>query len=667
MTEQERILSLRKQLAFYARKYYVEDSPVLSDEEYDRLFYELKQLEENHPEMDDPNSPTKRVGGAVLDRFEKVTHTVKMGSLTDVFSFEELKGFLTRTKELLNQYGKKPAYSVEFKIDGLSVSLEYSDGKFVRGSTRGDGVTGEDVTENLRTIRSIPLVIDTEASFLEVRGEVFMPRTSFLELNRIREENEESLFANPRNAAAGSLRQLNSSVTASRKLDLFIFNVQDVRGLSFRSHDESLRLLSSYGFHVLPERRVLAEADDIIERIRQIGEQRKDLPFDIDGVVIKLDDLEDRKLLGETESTPKWAVAYKFPPEIKETRLTDIQIQVGRTGVLTPNAVLEPIRLAGTTVSRATLHNSDFIQERDIRIGDIVLVQKAGDIIPEVIRVKKEARTGSEVPYVMPKRCPSCGEPVVRDEEEAAVRCTNASCPAQLLRNLEHFVSRDAMNIEGLGVQVLKQLRNTGLVHTPADLYDLTAEQLIEMERMGRKSADNLIRAIERSKEAGLSRVLYALGIRQVGSKASAVLAKTFPSIETFFSLDVETLSAERDIGSVTAENIVNFFSHPQTRELVDHLRRCGVVLEQETTAAVGDSLSGLSFVITGTLPGMSRDEATRLIEENGGEVKSSVSAKTSFLLAGSDAGSKLTKAQNLGVPILSLETLLEMIHSKQI
>ncbi|MBO4229851.1 MAG: NAD-dependent DNA ligase LigA, partial [Clostridia bacterium] len=504
MTEQERILSLRKQLAFYARKYYVEDSPVLSDEEYDRLFYELRQLEENHPEMDDPNSPTKRVGGAVLDRFEKVTHTVKMGSLTDVFSFEELRGFLTRTKELLNQHGKEPAYSIEFKIDGLSVSLEYADGKFVRGSTRGDGVTGEDVTENLRTIRSIPLVIDTGASFLEVRGEVFMPRSSFLELNRIREENEESLFANPRNAAAGSLRQLNSSVTASRKLDLFIFNVQDVRGLSFRSHDESLRLLSSYGFHVLPERRVLAEADDIIERIRQIGEQRKDLPFDIDGVVIKLDDLEDRKLLGETESTPKWAVAYKFPPEIKETRLTDIQIQVGRTGVLTPNAVLEPIRLAGTTVSRATLHNSDFIQERDIRIGDIVLVQKAGDIIPEVIRVKKEARTGSEVPYVMPKRCPSCGEPVVRDEEEAAVRCTNASCPAQLLRNLEHFVSRDAMNIEGLGVQVLKQLRNTGLVHTPADLYDLTAEQLVEMERMGRKSADNLIRAIERSKEAGL-------------------------------------------------------------------------------------------------------------------------------------------------------------------
>lgn len=659
----ERIAALRKQLDYYARKYYVDDDPQISDAEYDRMFYELKALEEEHPEFDDPASPTKRVGGAALEKFEKVTHDVQMGSLTDVFSFDELRAFLTRTEEALAAAGKRPAYSVECKIDGLSVSLEYRDGRLVRGSTRGDGFVGENVTENIRTIRSVPLFDGhPELPYLEVRGEVFLPRDSFEELNREREENEEPLFANPRNAAAGSLRQLDSKITAKRKLDIFIFNVQASEGIAFDTHMGSLDFLADAGFHVIPFRKRLTDAEDIIAQIEEIGRMRAELPFDIDGVVIKLDDLADRTLLGETASTPRWAVAYKFPPEIKETKLLDIVVQVGRTGVLTPNAVLSPVRLAGTSVSRATLHNIDFIRERDIRIGDAVLVQKAGDIIPEVLRVNPDKRTGGEVPYVMPAYCPSCGEPVIRDEEEAATRCTNALCPAQLLRSLAHFVSRDAMNIDGLGIQVLRQLRDAGLLHSAADLYDLRAEQLEPLDRMGKKSAENLINAVERSKTAGLDRVIYALGIRQVGQKAAQVLARRFGDMESLSHADEEALCAVDDIGGITAENIVNFFAHPQTETLIGRLRAAGVDMTYHTEEAAGTALAGKTFVLTGTLPTLSREQATALIEANGGEVKSSVSKKTSYVLAGADPGSKLTKAQALGVPVLSEEQLYEMI-----
>ncbi|MGM9625553.1 MAG: NAD-dependent DNA ligase LigA, partial [Eubacteriales bacterium] len=475
--KQERAEVLRAQLAYHQIKYYEDDAPELSDAEYDRLFYELVALEQEYPALDNPDSPTRHVGGRASEKFEKVTHEVQMGSLTDVFSYEELRAFLVRTEEEL---GYTPLYSVECKIDGLSVSLEYRNGRFVRGSTRGDGFVGENITQNLLTIPSIPRILPkTDIPYLEVRGEVYMPRSRFEALNREREENEEPLFANPRNAAAGSLRQLDASVTAKRGLDIFVFNVQASDGVSFSGHAESLDFLSECGFSVIEERTVLSSSEDIIARIAEIGEKRASLPYDIDGVVIKIDSLDDRGRLGATATTPKWAVAYKFPPEIKETKLLDIVIQVGRTGVLTPNAVLKPVRLAGTSVSRATLHNIDFIRERDIRIGDTVYVQKAGDIIPEVLRVKKEDRTGNEAEYAMPEVCPSCGGPVFRDENEAATRCTNPACPAQLLRSLEHFVSRDAMNIDGLGIQVLKQLREEGLVHSPADLYDIREDNLI--------------------------------------------------------------------------------------------------------------------------------------------------------------------------------------------
>lgn len=663
MEAKERIEKLRKQLTYYSRKYYVDDDPQISDAEYDRLFYELKELEEGHPELDDPASPTKRVGGAALEKFEKVTHTVQMNSLSDVFSYAELKDFLSRTEEALSAVGKKPEYSVECKIDGLSVSLEYRNGYLERASTRGDGFVGENVTENIRTIRSVPLYNDhPEIPYLEVRGEVFLPRDSFEALNREREENEEALFANPRNAAAGSLRQLDPRITAKRKLDIFVFNVQAAEGIRFEQHSQSLDFLADAGYRVIPFRKVLSAPDEIIAQIEEIGQMRAGLPFDIDGVVIKLNDLSDRAYLGETASTPKWACAYKFPPEIKETELLDIVVQVGRTGVLTPNAVLSPVRLAGTSVSRATLHNIDFIRERDIRIGDTVLVQKAGDIIPEVLRVNADKRTGREVPYEMPAFCPSCGEPVIRDEEEAATRCTNALCPAQLLRNLDHFVSRDAMNIDGLGIQVLKQLRDAGLVKSSADLYDLRAEQLEPLDRMGKKSAENLVNAVEASKSAGLDRVIYALGIRQVGQKAAQVLAKRFGDMETLAAADTETLCSVDDIGQITAENIVNFFAHPQTKELIDRLRAAGVVMTYQAAEAAGNALAGKTFVLTGTLPTLSRDQATSLIEANGGEVKSSVSKKTSYVLAGADPGSKLTKAESLGVTILSEDDLYAMI-----
>ena len=580
-----------------------------------------------------------------------------MGSLADVFSYDEVRDFVAKTNEKL---GKATVFSVEPKIDGLSVSLVYENGRFSLGSTRGDGTVGENVSENLKTVRTIPMKTKDALPHLEVRGEVYMPREAFAALNEKREAEGEQLFANPRNAAAGSLRQLDSKVTASRRLDIFVFNVQAAEGIEFSSHIESLEYLKSQGFHIIDGIRRASSAGEIISAIEEIGAARDNLPYDIDGVVIKADSLAERKLLGENISTPKWAIAYKFPPEQKQTKLTDIIIQVGRTGVLTPNARLEPVRLAGTVVSRATLHNIDFIRERDIRIGDTVTLQKAGDIIPEIICVDKSKRNGSEVPYEMPTHCPSCGEPVIRDDE-AATRCTNASCPAQLERHITHFASRDAMNIDGMGPAVVRLLIASGLIHNVADIYSLSAGEIEGLDRMGKKSAENLIAAIERSKSAGLDKLIYALGIRQVGEKAARSLAEAFPDIELLFSASEEQISAIYDFGDISAHYIVNFFAHPQTRVLVDELKSRGVKTTYEVQKR-GNIFEGMTFVLTGTLPTMKRDEASRLIEENGGKVSSSVSAKTSMVLAGEDAGSKLTKAQSLGVRIISEEELLSML-----
>lgn len=656
-TAKRRIDELRELLAHHSYLYYVEDAPQISDYEYDKLFYELVALEEKYPEFDSPTSPTKRVGGKALDKFEKVTHAVRMGSLSDVFSYDEVRDFVAKTNEKL---GKATVFSVEPKIDGLSVSLVYENGEFSLGSTRGDGTVGENVSENLKTVRTIPMKTKDALPHLEVRGEVYMPREAFAALNKKREAEGEQLFANPRNAAAGSLRQLDSKVTASRRLDIFVFNVQAAEGIEFSSHIESLEYLKSQGFHIIDGIRRASSAEEIISAIEEIGAARDSLPYDIDGVVIKADSLAERRILGENISTPKWAIAYKFPPEQKQTKLTDIIIQVGRTGVLTPNARLEPVRLAGTVVSRATLHNIDFIRERDIRIGDTVTLQKAGDIIPEIICVDKSKRNGSEVPYEMPTLCPSCGEPVIRDDE-AATRCTNASCPAQLERHITHFASRDAMNIDGMGPAVVRLLIASGLIHDVADIYSLSAGEIEGLDRMGKKSAENLIAAIERSKSAGLDKLIYALGIRQVGEKAARSLAEAFPDIELLFSASEEQISAIYDFGDISAHYIVNFFAHPQTRTLVDELKSRGVKTTYEVQKR-GNIFEGMTFVLTGTLPTMKRDEASRLIEENGGKVSSSVSAKTSMVLAGEDAGSKLTKAQSLGVRIISEEELLAML-----
>ncbi len=651
---EKRILELRKTLAYHSYKYYVEDSPEISDYEYDRLFRELQELEAAHPEYEDENSPTKRVGGQALDKFEKVTHTLPLGSLTDVFDFEELRAFLASA-------GEEEEYSVEAKIDGLSVALRYENGKFVRGATRGDGVVGEDVTRNLRTVKSIPLTIPYTGT-LEVRGEVYMPKNRFEKLNAAREEKGESLFANPRNAAAGSLRQLDSKITAERGLDIFVFNLQ-VCDRAFTKHDESLAFLAEQGFKIIPLIETVRGYEAIVERIKKIGELRATLPYDIDGAVVKANLLSTRQRLGQTANTPKWAVAYKYPPERKATKLTDIVVQVGRTGVLTPNAVLSPVRLAGTTVSRATLHNLSYIKERDIRVGDTVWVQKAGDIIPEIVAVDRDRRTGEEREYLPPTRCPSCGEPVVSDPGEAALRCTNSACPAQLVRTVGYFASRGAMNIDGLGESLVAQLCGSGLVKNAADLYSLTAETLASLDRMGEKSASNLVAAIEASKTRGPERLLSALGIRQVGEKAAKAIVRRYPDLEELFSATVEDLTQIDDVGEITAQSIVDFFAHPQTRQMINAMKEKGVVTAKASPAA-GERLplAGLTFVLTGTLPTLKREEASELIEKHGGKTSSSVSKKTSYVVAGAEAGSKLSKAELLGVPVLSEEELLSMI-----
>ncbi len=655
-TAKKRIADLKKQINYHSKLYYIQDTPEISDYEYDKLFYELVALEAQFPEFATDDSPTQRVGGAALDKFEKVTHTVRMGSLSDVFSYAEIEDFVTKTQAAL---GHTAVFSIEPKIDGLSVSLVYENGKFTIGSTRGDGITGENVTENLKTIKTIPLTLPEALPRLEVRGEVYMPKKSFESLNAKREENGEALFANPRNAAAGSLRQLDSKITASRGLDIMIFNIQQVEGKSFTEHSEGLDYLEAQGFHVIPFRAKVTTAAEMIAKIEEIGTLRANLPFDIDGIVIKCDNLRERVEIGENTSTPKWAIAYKYPPERKPTQLVDIVIQVGRTGVLTPKAILAPVRLAGTSVSAATLHNIDFIRERDIRIGDTVYVQKAGDIIPEVISVEMKDRKADAAVYEMPTVCPSCGEAVIKDDE-AATRCTNPNCPAQLERSIAHFASRDAMDIDGMGPAVVKLLMGENLVKNVADIYRLQADDIKELDRMGEKSAKKLIAAVEKSKSAGLDRLIYALGIRNIGEKAAKLLASAFGDIDALAKATKEQLVAISDFGEITADCVIEYFSHPQTLAFIEELKASGVV----TTYAVEKAdnvFEGMTFVLTGTLPTLSRDAATAIIEKHGGKASSSVSAKTTYVVAGEKAGSKLVKAQNLGVAIIDEETLLQM------
>ena len=663
--QEERIKKLRAKLLYHAKRYYVDDDPEISDYEYDRMYAELLQLEAEYPEYFDPASPTQRVGGKALDKFEKVTHTVQMNSLSDVFSFEELEDFCTRVAQTV----EGAVYSVEPKIDGLSVSLRYENGVFVQGATRGDGFVGEDVTQNLRTIFSIPMQL-TEPLTLTVRGEVYMPRAVFERLNGKREAAGQALLANPRNAAAGSLRQLDPKVAAERSLDIFVFNFQEgslyADGRKPLSHIETLERLAELGFHVLENYTTCDSCEKIVAQIQKLGEMRDSLAYDIDGVVVKIDNLFNRQQLGEGTNTPKWAVAYKFPPEQKPTKLEDVTVAVGRTGVLTPTAILAPVRLAGTTVSRATLHNLEFIRERDIRIGDIVTVQKAGDIIPEVVKSHPELRGEGVREFYMPAVCPSCGEPVFYDADEgAATRCTNNRCPAQLSRGIEHFASKDAMNIDGLGPQIVEALLKNQLITDAADLYSLTVEEVMGMDRMGEKSAQNLIDAIDRSKNAGLERLIYALGIRNVGEVAAAALAQRFGKLEACQKATMEELCELPDFGEITAACVVNFFSHPQNVELCERLTRAGL-LTVSTAKPADDLFAGLTFVLTGTLPTMTRDEAGAIIKAAGGKVSGSVSSKTSFVVAGEAAGSKLTKAQQLGVTVIDEETLMRMISEKR-
>lgn len=666
MNIEERINHLRKLISYHSKRYYENDAPEISDFEYDKMFEELKSLEIANPQYYSPTSPTQRVGGKALDKFEKVRHEVKMASLTDVFSFEELRDFIRKVKA---EVGEDTEFSVEPKIDGLSVSLKYEEGILTIGATRGNGTEGENVTANVKTIRTIPLELNEKAS-LTVRGEVYMPHKSFEKLNKEKEENGENLWANPRNAAAGSLRCLDSKETAKRGLDIFVFNLQ-AGDISLDTHKGTIEKISSLGFKTIPLLYVGIDEDEIVNAVIGLGESRPHLDYDIDGTVIKVNSLEKRKELGEGTSTPKWAVAYKFPPEQKSTKLLDIVIQVGRTGVLTPNAVLEPVKLAGTSVSRATLHNIDIIKEKDIRIGDTVIVQKAGDIIPEVVGSVKEARQGNEVPYSMPDKCPSCGGALTYDDADdfiddgedftlGALRCTNPTCPAQLERNITHFASKKAMNIEGVGGKLVKALLENKLIHDASDLYYLSKEEIASLDRMGEKSADNFISSIQASKEMGLARLIFALGIRHIGEVASGELANKFGSIDALFEATEEEIKEIGDFGDVMAKSVVDFFNKPETKYIVEHLKDAGVKTTEEIKELSND-FEGLTFVLTGTLENMTRDEASDMIKARGGKVSSSVSSKTSYVLAGEAAGSKLTKAQSLGVKIIDKEEFLNM------
>ena len=658
MDAQKEILKLRREIEHHNKLYYVMDAPVISDYDYDMLMNRLKALEAEHPELVTPDSPTQRVGGMALSQFEPVQHQVPLESLTDVFSYEELFAFGDRMDTLLSETHD---YVVEPKIDGLSMSLEYENGVFIRGATRGDGVTGENVTENLRTVRSLPLRIENAPERLIVRGEVYMSKAVFEELNAQREISGEQLLANPRNAAAGSMRQLDPKVAAARKLDIICFNMQYSSEGEYTTHAQTLDAMRDMGFPVVS----YTHFDNIRDCVRQIewlGEHREELPFDMDGAVIKINSLAQRQTLGSTAKAPRWAVAFKSPPEKKESRVLDIVVQVGRTGVLTPKVIVEPIRLAGTTVSAATLHNQDNIDRLDLRIGDTVLLQKAGEIIPEVLSVNKEKRPEGTVPFVLPQFCPECGSPVVRDEDGAALRCTSPECPAQWLRNVAHFASREAMDMEGLGISVCESLINSGLVKDAADLFYLEPQSIAELDRMGKKSAENLIAAIEKSKEAGLSRLLCGFGIRQVGQKAAKVLASYYPDLDSLMEATEEELTRVPDIGGITAAFIRNWFDNPQTQDLIERLRKAGVDFKSHEEKK-DDRFAGMTFVLTGALSKFTRDEASAIIESYGGKASGSVSKKTSYVVAGENAGSKLTKAQSLGIPVLSEEEFAAMIQ----
>lgn len=656
MDYREEMKYLRDTLNAHGYRYYVLDDPTISDYEYDHLLRRLEDLEKEHPEEITPDSPTQRVGGVALKEFDEVEHVVPLESLQDVFNGEEVREFLDRVAETVAD----ARYSIEPKVDGLSVALEYRDGVFVRGATRGDGRVGEDVTENLRTIRSIPMTLPEKLPRLIVRGEVYMSRAVFEEINAQREVEGQPLMANPRNAAAGSLRQLDPKVAASRKLDIAIFNLQLAEGKTFATHTETMEYLASQKFKVISGR-CLSSAEEIIDEINRLDETRTELSYDMDGAVIKLNDLALREKLGSTAKCPKWAIAYKYPPEQKTSQLVDIVVQVGRTGVLTPKAVLKPVRLAGTTVTNATLHNQDYITEKDIRIGDTVIVQKAGEIIPEIVEVVKDKRPADTMPYFLPETCPVCGAPVSRDIDGAAVRCTGAECPAQLLRNLTHFASRGAMDIDGLGPAVIGQLVDHGLVSTAADLYELKAEEIAKLDRMGDKSAENAVNAIAKSKENDLWRLIFALGIRQVGEKAAKVLAAHFETLDALAAASEEELTAINDVGPTTAAYIRSWMDNPQSKDLLARLKQAGVNFECKEKQ-LDNRFAGMTFVLTGALERFTREEAGEMVEKRGGKAASSVSKKTTYVVAGPGAGSKLRKAQELNIPVLSEDEFLEML-----
>ena len=650
---------LRHELNEHNYRYYVLDAPAISDFAYDKMLRELEKLEAAHPELVTPDSPTQRVGGEALDSFQQVVHRAPLQSLQDVFSPDELLDFDRRVREA----AEGPEYLLEPKVDGLSVALEYENGLFVRGATRGDGQVGEDVTENIRTIRSIPMRLENAPASLIVRGEVYMPRKTFERLNEERELRGEPLFANPRNAAAGSMRQLDPKIAAARGLDMVVFNIQYTSHPPFASDSAGLDWLRELRFKVI-DYRLFQDMGEVQSAIFELGDRREKYPFDIDGAVVKVNNLSQRETLGETAKFPRWAAAYKYPPEQKESVVEDIVVQVGRTGVLTPKAVISPVRLAGTTVTNATLHNQDLITEKDIRIGDTVIVQKAGEIIPEIVSVVKEKRPQGTVPYLLPAVCPVCGAAVARDEDGAHIRCTGAECPAQLLRNLTHFASRDAMDIEGLGPAVVEGLVNAGMVKTPADLYRLDRDQVAQLERMGKKSADNLLAAIEKSKQNNLSKLLFAFGIRQVGQKVGKILAARFGSLDALAQASEEELTAIDDIGGITAKYLTEWFAAPQSRHLIDGLKEAGVNMDS-LAAPVGDKLAGLTFVLTGELSSCSRKEAGEKLEALGAKVSGSVSKKTGCVVAGEAAGSKLRKAQELGVPVLDEEQFLVLVGER--
>jgi len=658
---EERIKELRKTVEYHAKKYYDEDKPEITDFEYDMMMLELRTLESQYPELITTNSLTQKVGGTVKEGFQKVEHEVPLQSLQDVFNFEEIETFEERVKKQASENEiENPQYVVETKIDGLSAALEYVEGKFVRGATRGNGLVGEDVTENLKTIKTIPQELPEKIN-ITVRGEVFISKKDFEKMNQEREENEEELFANARNAAAGSLRQLDSNITKNRPLDIYIFNVQKIEGKEFNSHFEELEYLSKLGFNVNPVRIYCQTIEEVKKAINKIGEDREKLTYGIDGAVVKVDNLKLREIMGTTSKVPKWAIAYKYPPERKETTLKDIVCQVGRTGVITPMAILDPVKVAGSTISKTTLHNEDFIKEKGLKIGDKVIIQKAGDVIPEIVETVISKRTGEEKDFEMPRTCPVCGAEAIREEGEAAVRCTGIECPAKLYRNLVHFVSREAMNIDGLGENIIGVLLEKKMISNIADIYDLKFEDIASLKKNGKKFAQNLIDSINASKENDLYRLITALGIRHVGVKSAKILAKQYDNMDNLSKATIENLSQVEDIGPIVANSIREFFEQEQTKDLIKRLKDAGVNMQRQKNDNEDDRFAGMTFVLTGSLEKYSREEASNIIEKFGGKTSSSVSKKTSYVLAGEDAGSKLTKAQSLGVQIITEEEFEKM------